>query len=273
MSETFLHRHSKPGYNEYGKILRGDNPEAPFDHTHQDQEDLTEAGKELAEKSSEEFFQRLDPKTDELFFVSSNEARAIETANIYRQKAKAKSFAIIKPEHTRSELAEKVGEGEIRVVDVLSLDTDNMLRFLVFSGSIPEVNWEAVSEEMRAKWQEARKMIDADNRGTWGSNFAAHSAEVSSILPGIETAKQLYETKFNRILKLLRWADQKAKASGHPNLKILGFGHEDYLVYFLQNELKEEGIGNCEAIRFVVEKTESGQDTISTEFRGKTIKK
>lgn len=265
MGEFFLIRHSKGNYKEYDKILQSDNPQSPFDHTKQDQEDLTEAGKELARKKAEKFFNELNAGESQLFFVTSNEARAIETANIYREVAKALGFEIIKPEHSRSKYAEKIGEGELRTIDTLSLNTDNMLQFLVFSATAPEVNWGAVDDKTRVRWQQAREIIEADNRGSWGANFRAHSEGIKNIFPDVETSKEFYDTKFGHIIRLLKWADKKIVASERPKqIKVLAFGHEDYLVDFLANQFSEEGIDNCEAVHFTVD-----SNTIVANYRNK----
>ncbi len=271
MPEGYVIRHSKAEYKAYNEQLAGENPEGPFEHQEQVGPDLTEAGRALAQESAKKFFDGLDSEQDELFLVSSNEARAIETANAYRQEASARKFEVLKPEHTRSEYAQQVGEGEIRVIDSLSLNTENLLRFLVFSGSEPTVNWNAVDEESKARWREARAVIEADNKGSWGANFAAHSEAIAQILPGVETAKQLYDTKFKHLLRLLKWADKKIEGyrqetGATKDVKILAFGHEDYLVQFLQDEMGEAGINNCEALQL-----ETGEDgSVTAHFRDKT---
>lgn len=266
MSEYFLTRHSKSNYSEYDKTLKSENPQAAFDHSKQESLDLSEAGIKLAREKAAEFFDKLKPKTDRLFFVTSNEARVIGTANIYRLEAKARGFEIIKPEHTRSNLAEKEGEGELRAIETLSLNTKNTLQFLVFSSSEPSVNWANVDDDFKQRWQEARKIIEEDNKGSWGSNFAAHSSEIKRIFPDIETAEQFYNTKFRNILRLIKWADKKTRGMEGKQIKVLGFGHEDYLVKFLQEEFSQEGIQNCETIQFNIDE----QANIQAEAGGQT---
>ena len=253
MLEFFLTRHSKSNYNEYDKTLQGENPQEGFDHSKQESSDLSEAGIKLAREKAKEFFEKLKPETDRVFFVTSNEARAIGTANIYRLEARSRGFEIIEPEHTRSNLAEKEGEGELRAIETLSLNTKNTLQFLVFSSSEPSVNWANVDDNFKQSWQEARKIIEADNKGSWGSNFATHSTEIKRIFPNVETAEQFYNTKFKNILRLIKWADKKTQGIGGKQIKVLGFGHEDYLVKFLQDEFSQEGIRNCETIQFNID--------------------
>lgn len=266
MSEFFLTRHSKSNYNEYDKTLQGENPKGAFDHSKQESSDLSEAGLILAREKAKDFFDKLRPETDRVFFVTSNEARAIGTANVYRLEAKSRGFEIIKPEHTRSNLAKKEGEGELRAIETLSLNTKNTLQFLVFSSSEPSVNWANVDDDFKQKWQEARKIIEADNKGSWGSNFAAHSTKIKSIFPDVETAEQFYNTKFKNILRLIKWANKKIQGAEGKKIKVLGFGHEDYLVKFLQEEFLQEGIQNCETIQFNIDDNANMQ----AEARGQT---
>ena len=146
----------------YSSCLR-ENPRAPFDHNKQEKTDLTEKGKNLAAEKAKEFFDNLNPESDRLFFVTSNEARAIGTANIYRQEAKQKGFEIIKPENPRSKLAEKEGEGELRAIDALSLNSKDSLLFMIYSPSEPSTDWKNVDGNFKRKWEEARKIIEADD--------------------------------------------------------------------------------------------------------------
>ncbi len=263
MSEAFIIRHSKANYKSYDKHLTGEKPEGCFQHQEQVGPDLTEAGVTLAQENAKNFFNDLNPNTDELFFVSSNEVRAIDTANIYKETAVTRGFTIIKPENSssveskdtkviRSPYAEIVSKGDIRVLENLSLNTDNLLRFLVFSGSVPTVNWEAIKEDSKNKWLQARQLIEVDNKDSWGGNFVAHSKAVAEILPGVETAQRFYETNFKNLIRLLKWADGKIKKYESENqgkkIKVLAFGHEDFLVQFLKDIFNEEGIKNCEVL-------------------------
>lgn len=52
------------------------------------------------------------------------------------------------------------------------------------------------------------------------------------------------------MLRLIKWADKKAIPKEDKQIKILGFGHEDYMVKFLEDEFKQEGILNCETVQF-----------------------
>lgn len=264
MIEAYYHRHSKANYNEYNKIMAGENPEAPFDHKKQDSQDISEAGISLAREKAKEFFDGLDPKTDVLFFVSSNEARAIDTADIYRREAKARGFRILAPDHPRSEYANQVGEGEIRTVGPLSINAKNVTVDMVFSAILPQVNWEKVDPVTKERYAAARRIIDADNRGSWGANFQAHAEEIKKIIPEIPTPQEMYQIEFRNLTRLLKWSGKKAQESGDTNLKILAFGHEEHVGYFLEKEFQAEGIKNCEAIKFTV----GEQGVVSAQYRG-----
>jgi len=244
-------RHSRAEYNTYIKIKESDNPQAPVDYENQITPDLNEEGVRLAEQKTTEFFSRLDPEKDILFFASSNEARAIETADIYRRKAKEKGFEVLKPEHVRSGYAQEVGEGEIRVLQSLSLNVKNMIIFSVFNPD-PQQNpkfIEKLDPETRAKYDVARAVINGHDYGSFGANFFHYSEKVQEIFPEIKSAKGMFDGQFRNLLKLARFGRKKAKSSGlEKNVKILAFGHENYMVHALQEYFGEHDIKNCETI-------------------------
>lgn len=260
-------RHSKSGYKTYGSILGSDNPHAPFNPEEQTTPDLTGAGIELARVEAENFFATINPETTSLFFASSNEARAIETANIYREIAKEKGFEILVPENPRSSLAEELGEGEIRVVHGLSINPTNLVIDNIFQTPSKRnaVNWEMVDPEVKRKFEEASKIIEADDQGNFGPNFAKHSEVIKEIFPEIETSEELYEKQFRNIIRLIKFGIKKAEESGmDKQLKIVAFGHENYLVYALEKFFEEEGINNCEVLEVGIE-----NGNVVGEYRGK----
>ena len=120
-SASFI-RHSRASYKTYSDILASEEPLKDFDPEKQSFPDLSEAGIELATKEAEKFFDTLDPVKDSLFFASSDQARALETANIYRQVAHARGFKVIKHENVRSKKSDEILRGEIRTFKNLSLD-------------------------------------------------------------------------------------------------------------------------------------------------------
>lgn len=256
-SAVYLGRHSISSYATNKKIL-SENPQGPMDPDHQIIPDLTPEGRELAEHEAEAFFDQLNPETDSLFLVSSDQARALETANIYRKVAKKRGFEIIKPKHTKSELAEEIGEGEIRTVEGLSLNIRNMLAHHAFvpEGKVEDIRWDTVSPEMKTRWEKARAIIRKHDYGSWGANFFHHSEKISKLFPEdeIRTAQELYDTEFQNLLRLIRFAHKKMEETESPkNIKVLGFGHENYLSIALDTYFHEHAIGNCEMIRFQVE--------------------
>lgn len=272
MSENFnLIRHGQSGYVNMKKTIQGETPENRIDYSNQEH-DLTPAGIELAKAEAEKFFVGLDPQKDELFFASSNEARTIGTANIYRQIAKERGFKIIKPDHSRNDHAEMVGEGDIRVLDALSLNPQNSLLMSIYNpdpAKIFNIDWKNVREETKARWQEAREIIEADDKGSWLANFAAHSSRIKEILktanPEEKSAEDLFENNFKNIIKLMQFADNKIKQEGNGrSIKVLGFGHENYLVLALKQYFEENSINYCEAISFEV--SDKG---VKGSFRGK----
>lgn len=126
-------RHSEAGYKTYKKILNSNNPQAAVERDEQVLPDLSPENIKFAEEKAEQFFSDLDPKQDILFFVSSDEARALETTNIYRKKAHELGFQIAKAyedidsdkpvqKSYQESIVNKIGEGEIRALPTLSLD-------------------------------------------------------------------------------------------------------------------------------------------------------
>jgi hypothetical protein len=269
-NEAFFTRHSKSTYKTYGEITSSDNPTRSFDPENQATPDLPESGVDLAKRSAEQFFVNLDLQKDSLFFVSSNEARAIETANIYRQIGKEKGFEVIKPEHSRSGLSDKIADGEIRILETLSIYPDDKTNALIDSVFNPpakrgNINWDIVDPDLKRRFDEASKIIEADDRGSFGPNMAVHGEEVKKILPEVHTAEELFRSKFQNIIKLIKFGLKKAEESGfEKKIKILGFGHENYLMHALEKYFQEEGIGNCETIQFNID-----DEGIVAEFKGK----
>lgn len=272
--DYFAIRHSVARYQKNKEIVESDEPERGFDPKEQDfLTDLTPEGVKFAEQEAEKFFEGLDPKKDALFFASSNLVRAMQTANIYRKIAKEKGFEIIRPEKPGTKLGEKIGEGDIRVIDTLSLGLKNMLVESIFfpdKDYLEEVvkDKKFVSEETRKKWKKAREIIENDNKGSWGANHHYHSKKIKEIFPYLKTSEDLYEQKFKNLLRLIEFADKKIKeANLDKNIKVLGFGHENYFLHFLDKYFKEPAIGNCEVIGFRIE-----EDGIQATAKGESKK-
>lgn len=269
--EAFFTRHSKSTYKTYGKMVSSEDPTKPFDPENQEVPDLPEAGVKLAREKAGEFFAGLNPENDILFFASSNEARALETASIYRNVAKERGFEIIKPEKNRSGLSEELSDGDIRVVQTLSIypsGETNAVIDNVFNSPARrgDINWEKIDPELKKRFDEASKIIEADDRGVFGANFAVHSEKVKEIFPEIKTAREQFDTRFQNIIRLIKFGIKKAQESGlKKNIKILGFGHENYMMYALKKYFEEEGIANCETVQFEVSESD-----VRAMFKGKT---
>ena len=268
-------RHTKPKYKQIKGALGSEGPQKSYNPDEIEGSDLTEQGVELAQEESEKFFDSLNPEIDALFFVSSKESRAIETANIYRQTAKAKGFEVIKPEHTRSKLAEKIGEGEIRAIEALSLNIKNPLMASIFTpdAQLAEINWKGVDDKTKKRWHEAHKMVIDKDKGSWGANYFYYSERIKDEFPEFEsefkTAQELYDKQFKNILDLVRFGIKKAEQSGiEKNVKIMGFGHENYFAIALDEYFDDHAIGNCEMINF---KVSDDNNKITTEFKGKEV--
>jgi hypothetical protein len=283
--EFFAIRHSTAEYKLDEGIAQAENPEAaPKAKDQWFSSDLTPEGVVLAQEKAKEFFTKLNPSIDALFFVSSDLVRAAETAHIYMDVARELGFEVIRPSSLdRAEThpdprnkAEELGEGYVRKIDALTLDhLENMLQEFVFKPTdyLAEVVKypENVSLQTREKWAEARKIIEADNKGTWGANYAAHSEEIAKIFPNVKSAQQVYESKFLDLMRLVRFGQAKInKDNPEKNIKVLGFSHENSFLYFLNKEFGEP-MANCEAIAFKVDADKDGRGRILATAKGKEI--
>lgn len=279
-------RHSMARYQLNNGIVRSEQPEdAPDSDKQHFDTDLTDEGKRFARQEAEAFFDTLDPRTDALFFVSSDLVRAPETARIYLEAATRRGFEIISPfvnaerskEHRNK--AEEIGEGQFRKVNALTLDhLSNMLREFVFHQDdyLSEVvrHPENVSPETMEKWPKARGIVASDNRGGWGPNYMKHSSAVAEIFPDVKAADEVHRQKFLRLLKLMLFGDSRIRAADpDKNVKVLGFTHENSFLHFLNREFGEP-MKNCEAIRFrVTEDPDAGDGArkITATAKGRTI--
>jgi hypothetical protein len=169
------------------------------------------------------------------------------------------------PHEPRRELINKAGEsegqGRVRVLESLSLhrkeNAKNQLEMSIFNSAktLPAINWEAIVPETKARWEKAREMVMADDKGNWGANFAAYAKLVSETVEGfehIETPEKLYETQYQNLKRLAEFA--RNKDTGDKQVNVVSFGHENYMSVALAQDTGEESIANTEA----VELTEDG---------------
>lgn len=256
-------RHSGPPFYQLNEwLVRSKCPEAAPDAYEQwFDSDLPPEGKKLARKKAEEYFNKLSPETDALFFVSSDLVRAAETAKIFLDVARKRNFEIIKP-RTRDRKprnhAEEIGEGWIRKIECLTLNhLENMLREFVFAQKdyLKEgiVNPEAVSEETKEMWVRARKIMEEGGiEDTWGKNYMkfAERFEKERIFPDVMSAEQVYKSKFFNMARMAKIAEQKMREQNpEKNIRVVAFSHENSFLHFL-NENFGEHMHFCENINF-----------------------
>jgi hypothetical protein len=123
--------------------------------------------------------------------------------------------------------------------------------------SFVKVNWVAISQEDQLKWQHARKIVRSNDHGSWGANFFFHGEAIKQIFPSLETPRQVYEAQYKKIRRLVMWAVKKIeKADYNKNIKVLGFGHENYWGVALDLYFKDHTIGNCQSIVIDVDRGE-----------------
>lgn len=260
-------RHSKAGYKTYIEMLKK-SPSSPFDKEKQIIPDLTESGVEIAKESAQKYFETLNPQNTALFFVSSNEARAVETASIYREVAKITGFEIIVPKHSRSSISDEIANGEIRILNTLSLNHQNILANMAFSPARYRtgINFDNVSPDEKDRFEKATAIIDADDQGSYAKNYEKYSEQIKSIYPEIKSSHDLYETEFNNMKRLLHFANEKMQANNlKKSVKILAFGHENMLAEALKIKFQEDSIDNCEIFNINFNE----DDSIKGTFRGK----
>lgn len=255
--EAFHIRHSKSSYETYTKQdISGDEGFNPDD---QEYPDLNKEGQELAQKEAENFFENLNPEKDILFFASSNEARALATADTYRREAIKRGFEIIKPEKTNLKLSDEETDGYVRMSSMLSLNPRNYNEHSIFI-DIPESIQNEIADTMEGKekerWLKARAIInnapeELRKRG-FGPVYNEYADQIKEIFPNVKSAKQI-EKRFQNILKLAKWGMEKAKEAGlDKNTKILGFGHENYPIPLLNKYFENGDTANCEALKIEV---------------------
>lgn len=265
--EARFTRHGASPYKNTIKVRTSDEPESPIIKGEQILPDLTEAGMKAAEAAAETLFDGLDPEKDLLFFVSTDEARGLSTADIYRKVAKRRGFEISRPEQTRNPVGDKMGEGEIRVLKHLSLNIENTFLAPIFNpeSQLGPIDWSKIKPETRAKWEQARAIILTDDRGSFAANLFHHGAAIEKIVPEVRSARTQYEQNFKGLLRLLRFAEKKAQdAHLEKNLKVMAFGHENYIGHALNELFGEHDIKNVETVS--VHPTPEGFDV---ERRGK----
>jgi hypothetical protein len=272
-SEIIFTRHSMANYGTYSETVAGDNPTGPHDITKQVIPDIPQKegrdGVALAKKQARLLFGTFNKKTDAIFFVSSNEARALETAYYYASEALDLGFEVI--EHktgwfgtgVKAPHVDKVREhiqrnGKpikryVRPINSLSLVIPNTFEACVFNteriNSYLNYNWAKIPEAEQRKFEAARAIIKANDHGSWGANFYFHAEEIQKIFPNLETPMGLYNSQFQNILKLVKFGINKIRDAKYAkNIKVIGFGHENYWSVALDIHFKNHGIGDCQSV-------------------------
>lgn len=279
----FTIRHADALYQKNEAIVAGQNPEGAFIPYEQDfDSDLSLEGKEKAKEKAESFLAQFEPNKDVLYFASSNLIRARETATIFLEIAKARGFQIIQatknPSHKiNTEIQSKLGGNEIRTLESLSLDIDNMLVEFMFhphnylnprKGEETHVFYsEKISPTTKELWEKARKIIESDNKGTWGKNFLAHGEKIKKIfseyaiqhqgekVPTITSAEDMNNTRFRGMLREMNAVKNKISEYAGANgkrVRVLAFSHENSFLYFLDKEFNQQGIDKLEAVGYDV---------------------
>ncbi len=279
----FTIRHADALYQKNEAIVAGQNPEGAFIPNEQEfDSDLSPEGKEKAKEKAEGFLSQFDPNRDVLYFASSNLIRARETATIFLEIAKSRGFEIIQatenPSHKIDpKIQSNLGGNEIRTFESLSLNIDNMLVEFVFhphnylnprEGEETRVFYpEKISQATKELWEKARKIIESDNKGTWGKNFLAHGEKIKKMfseyaiqhqdekVPTITSAEDMNDTRFRGMLREMKTVKTKIseyESTNGKRVRVLAFSHENSFLHFLDKEFNQQGIDKLEAVGYDV---------------------
>jgi broad specificity phosphatase PhoE len=242
-TEIFFIRHSNAQYRADFEQVMSDEPNKAIDRKKQPSPDLSPEGVELAHTEAEKLYKQY-PKGTRFTFLSSNLARANETARIYREEAIKAQMEVVD--------VSKEGEG-VRTLETLSLREYSPLSLGVFDNMLTDEEIEnfkldKVDSEYKRQWFEARKYVAEQGfKGSWGETFQCYSKYVSENFPllKISSKEDLFKKQFIPLTRLAHWALNRFKKE---NIKILCFGHEDYVsrLYELNSEAKGseyKGIG------------------------------
>jgi hypothetical protein len=286
----FTIRHADALYQGNEEIVASENPEGPFVPIEQNfNSDLSLEGQELTKEKAKAFLSQFDPNKDSLYFASSNLIRARETASIFLTEAKSRGFEIIQattaPSHKIDQsIQEQLGGNEIRTMESLSLNIKNMLAEFIFhqhnylnprdGEGVHVFHPENVSLAMRELWEQGRKIIESDNKGTWGKNFLAHGAKIQILfdeyakdhtdmqVPCITTAEDMNNIKFRRMLREMKTVKgnmAEYEKSHDKRIRVLAFSHENSFLYFLDKEFNQQGIDKLEAVGYDIVYDNAGQ--------------
>lgn len=255
--DFFGFRHQEAKYQLNKRVLDSEKPQDPVSADDQEfDSDLTEKGKREAKEEAILFFQQFDPVQDAFFFVSSNFVRSIETGKIYLETAEEKGFEIIFPENPSDQTVARVGEGKIRHIDALSLKIDDAVLDQLFDPKNDHLKLAAergvhFDPDIVNRWNAIRKQIEADNKGTWSENWRHHSQAAKEMLPEIQTAKEMFDTQFKNLLKLMEFGRKKIEASKQEKkIRVLAFTHENLFTHWLAEEWNESGLRPGESVAF-----------------------
>jgi len=250
-------RHQEAEYKLNKKVLDSENPQNPVHANEQDfTTDLTEKGKHEARLQADKFFENFDPTKDTFFFVSSDFVRAAETARIYLDVAEEKGFEVIAPNKPGDKTVENVGDGKIKHLQNLSLKIDNALVDQLFNHKtdylkLAQERGVSFDDDLVGRWKQARKIIEEDNKGTWSENWRFHSDEIKAIVPEITTAREMFDTQFKNLTRLMEFGKKKIEESNNPKkIRVLAFTHENLFTHWLSERWGESGLNLGESVSF-----------------------
>lgn len=267
-------RHSESPYKTYKAKLKSDEPNSPLNPEQQYVDDLTPKGVEIAKDAARKYFEGLNPEKDRLYFVSSNEARALGTARVYKDEAEKRGFTIIDVPEARqkNDIAYRVTGGKVRTSKKLSVNPQNLVLDNLFMPADKrfEVNFDKLSPDFIVKYEQAKAIVDRDNKGSYGANLVAHASEVRKIFPEVKTAESVEKEKLQKLIHTFgKYAKRHAEQGSEEDIKVLAFGHQDQMVGFLNREFGKADLQNCEAVSFDFDASDK---RVEVKYRGEKRK-
>jgi hypothetical protein len=245
---------------------------------------------EVWESEADKLLKSLNPATDVLYIASSPVERAAQTAVIYTQKAREMGFQIV--DHGDKDIVAFGPEGHANESGKRTLEAGQGVGVRKFDQSMPAMEallpsyiadvftpadmydkkylnedktpnydaitglpgWQAMPEEAKQKWLEARRYVDANNKGSWGENYYHHSEHLAKMFPEIPLALEVSQKRlahYGNLFTIVRDSFRQDATNSGKNLKMLIFTHEESFGA-LENIFGEgaHAMKNCEPVRF-----------------------
>jgi len=254
--DYFFIRHGNAEYGLQKSILTWPDPRIHADISKQPEEDLVPGAEREIRLAAEDFLRHFNPEKDHFFFASSSLTRARQTAETYVEVGQNRWFTIITPH--------KAEGNNIRHVHLLWLPHIwEMLIEEIYKPEnyLPMVQfWDKIWVHYREAWEECRRIIENDNRESWGANFLIHSGKVKEIFgrfagqnpdehfPRIFTAqdaKKRYTQGLEHLAQIMEKQRRQYNADHTGKIcRVLAFWHENHMLPLMQENFWSDMVPN-----------------------------